>query len=114
MLSIIQIVLFSAVVIVENLTKTHALVMRHIYTKRMIHLKLMTVSNKVIVSVIMLTILIFLMYLVKKKEVKFPIVLLVLTALLISILFVPVFEDLLTYSYLAIITMVTVVIESIP
>lgn len=99
---IFQVLLIGALFIFEELTKTRALVMRHVYTKKAMHLKFLTIPLKSALSLVLLLVAFFI---VKKTGKVFSTMIVTVATLLY--MWLPLFNSLAIYTYgLAVILLV--------
>lgn len=87
------------VIVLESLTKTKSLVMRHIYIKKFEQMKFLTFENRIGMVLTILIIVMISLFLVRERGIKRHLSLVIVTSLICFGLLLP-FHFLLTYSYL--------------
>lgn len=100
LLTLLEIVMLLAVFIVEKMTQTHALVMRHIYTKKLLHMKVLTDRNQLILTIILVLLLLIVLYVILNNRQTKPVALAITIILSIGILWIPSVENLMVFTYL--------------
>ncbi len=104
----IQLLFSSVLIITENLTSSHPLLMRHVYTKKILHLTFLTTNMKLIVS-LGIIIITFLLYKRFTKCFSLSIV----TAIVLIFIWLPLANSMLTYTYGVAISLCIYVLEVI-
>ena len=113
LLTLVEIVMLLLVFIIEKLTQTHALVMRHIYTKKLMHMKLLTDRNQLILTIILMLLLLIILYVMFRNKQASPVALVITIIISIGILWIPIVENLMVFTYLVGIVISVVVLECI-
>lgn len=97
-LTIIQLVSLVAVFVLNYLTKTKSLVMQHVYVKRFEHMRVLTLTNRMLIAAVILVIMIVVALMLYKKGIKMLLSFVIVSFMAVVALLIPI-EEWMVYSY---------------
>lgn len=110
MITAVQVLLLVGIVILERLTKSHALVMQHVYFKKAVYMKYLTPVNRYGIALVLIAVFVVLVVLFKRRGLKHFISYACFTGLAVIVLVLPI-TSLMTYAYLITIILINMLLE---